>query len=466
MKSIRLIQTIVISLAIFIAIFVIFNSLDFSNSDLTSSAKASIQEPNSPIISTPTTISQAIEDHSIETIDKISTVETITAPPLAKTVVIIGEITAGNSFDYSMRKNEVPGNIRHKIISAFKGHLDFRRLAPKDKYVIKLTEDKKLISCTFDAGPLEIYKLAVIDHQLEVTQDSIILESKSVKISGEITSSLFLAFANIDEGAKLVYAFADIFSSKIDFNTETQPGDSFTLLIDKYYKAGEFIGYGKIKAVEYNKTKGKQLAGFYYSPDNRRGTYFDQDGQEVGTSFIRSPVPMARVTSKFTYRRKHPITGRVQPHLGIDLAAPLGTPILAAGDGKIKFIGRNGGNGRQIVISHFGGYQTYYGHLARYKKGLKKGSEVNKKDIIGYVGSSGLSTGPHLDYRIKHNGSFKNPFSVEFKPKSELKGQMLSAFKDSIDEFRPIFNSSNHTPEAILQVKVITVVPNQKLVLL
>ena len=174
----------------------------------------------------------------------------------------------------------------------------------------------------------------------------------------------------------------------------------------------------------------------------------------MGTWFIRSPIPFGRVTSRFTMRRKHPVDGVVRPHLGVDLAAPRGTPIMATAEGKVEYIGRKGGFGKTIILRHHGGYQTYYGHLNGYKKGLKNGSTVQQKDIIAYVGSTGVSTGPHLDYRIKYNGVFKNPFGIKFKAKTVLQDEELALYLQSSAQIAELFNAD--TGDKTLQVKNIT----------
>ena len=344
---------------------------------------------------------------------------------------INGQLLPGDTLDGSLRRQKVPCGIRGQIINSLSGELDFRRLKPSDCYTIQIDQEGRLHSFTYESGPLEIYTISKAGPEEGYTakKEAVELKRHTVIIHGVIHSSLFASFAKKNENMRLVYNFADIFSSKIDFNTETRKGDRYFLVFDKFYKGDELVAYGKIQAARYISTNGGSFEGYYYSSDQIIGSYFDQNGQGVGTYFIRSPVPMGRVSSKFSYRRKHPITGVIKPHLGIDLAAPVGTPIMAAADGQIISIGRNKGNGKQIIISHNSGYKTYYGHLSRFGKGLRKGSMVRMKEVIGYVGSSGTATGPHLDYRIQHNGKFKNPFSIEFKPKSILKGEELARFK-------------------------------------
>lgn len=397
--------------------------------------------------------------------------KTIIPEPLIipKTITITGAIYAGDSLDSSLRRCDISAKVRQEIISSFRNHLDFKRLDANDTYEITLQENGKLLGCSYEASPLEKFNMLITPDGPIVTKESISLQKKTVRLSGTISGSLFASFAKTNETARLVYTFADIFSSKIDFNTETRKGDKYIVVVDKYFDDDdEFVGYGKIQLAQYIRHNGMKYSAYYYAAEKNRGTYYDAKGQEVGTSFLRSPVPMARITSRFTYRRKHPITGKISPHLGVDLAAPIGTPIMAASDGKVIAIGRKGANGRQIILSHYGNYRTYYGHLSRYKRGLKSGDFVQKKEIIGYVGSSGRSTGPHLDYRIRHNGVFKNPFSLKFRPKSIITGKKLLAYQGSVVEplnrliTSTIFDSVQH----IISETEFTLHPDKKLILL
>lgn len=340
---------------------------------------------------------------------------------------IEGEIRRGEGFDDSLKRSKVRGEIRIQLIQAFSGTLDFKDLKPKDRYSIALDGDGKLVGCTYESDPLNIYRVFKSGEGYAAEKALIPLEVRTERLDGVIESSMFEAMIELGEEAKLIYGFANIFSSRIDFNSETQPGDRFSVVFEKYFKDDEFVGYGKILVASYEQAK-KSWEGFYYSSENTTPGHFDEKGEELGTSFLRSPIPFGRVTSRFSYRRRHPILKVVRPHLGVDLAAPTGTPVMAASDGRIVFRGWEGGYGNHVVIKHANGYKTYYGHLSKFRKGQKVGSQVKQKDIIGYVGSTGLSTGPHLDYRISYDGVFKNPFSIKFKPKSVLTGEELASF--------------------------------------
>ena len=367
---------------------------------------------------------------------------------------IDGEINRGETFTQVMKRLNVADTVRFDIIKGFEKTLDFRELQPGDRFTIRLDRDNSILQAIYTSGPLNTHILARNEEGAYLaSRQEIPLEYRIERISGTIESSLYVAFSALGESPKLIHEFADIFASKIDFNTETRSGDSFSLLVEKYYKDDVFVGYGKILVARYQK-ENIRYEGYHYASENTPSGYFDQNGEALGTWFIRSPIPFGRVTSRFTMRRKHPVDGVIRPHLGVDLAAPLGTPVQATADGRVEYIGRKGGFGKTIVLQHHGGYKTYYGHLNSYKKGLHKGSPVTQKEVIGYVGSTGISTGPHLDYRIQYNGVFRNPFSIKFKPKIVLQDKELDFFHNTKARTADLFNAD--TGERILQVKNVT----------
>ena len=364
---------------------------------------------------------------------------------------IAGEIKKGESFDLAMKRLKISDAVRVNVIRGFGQSLDFKVLQPGDRFTIVLDQENSITDAIFESGLLNTHILKRNDDgNYQATRQAIPLEYRVERLFGLIESSLYAAFSKLDEEPKLIHAYADIFASKVDFNTETRAGDRFELLVEKYYKGDLFVGYGKILVALYQK-QDVEYQGYHFDSDNTPAGYFDQNGEALGTWFIRSPIPFGRVTSRFTMRRKHPVDGVVRPHLGVDLAAPRGTPVMATAEGKVEYIGRKGGFGKTVILKHHAGYKTYYGHLNGYKKGLKKGSTVQQKDIIGYVGSTGISTGPHLDYRIKYNGVFRNPFGIKFKAKTVLKDEELVFFLQSSAEIAELFNADSG--EKTLQVK-------------
>jgi len=377
---------------------------------------------------------------------------------------IHGTIQRGDTLAHSFEKNDVPTPVRNQFIQAFKTKVDFTNLHPGEQYSIVHDGNDRIIKSVYRVNPYTSYTASPSTQGFTVVRDAVQLQVKSIAISGEITSSLFAAFPDDLKSPRLVYAFADIFASKLDFNTETMQGDRINLIVEEYYRLNEFIGYGNILAARYKKVSGEVLEAFYYAPDAKHFNYFDSKGNELGSSFIRSPVPVGRVSSVFSYKRLHPVLAVVRPHLGIDLAAPRGTPVMAAADGKVISMGTNGGFGKRIVIAHGGDYTTYYAHLEGYSKGLRVGSTVRQKQIIGYVGSTGLATGPHLDYRLQHHGVFKNPFSMKFQSRSTLQGQQLLGLNQAVETL--MRNLSINRNENLIEVKSINLANDQKLTLL
>ncbi len=380
---------------------------------------------------------------------------------------IVGQIRPGDSLSSSFRYYGVDDEVRLTVVNAFEGLLDFRSLRPNDRYVVTLDPEGKLIKCLYESGPLDVHSIERReDGSFQAHKVEIPLTCRTVKVQGTIASSLFAAFAPSGEDARLIYNFADIFSSRIDFNTEVRAGDSFELVFEKYFKNNTFVGYGNILMARYDSTQAGLLEAFSFDTGERysAASYFDREGNELGASFIRSPVPMGRVTSTFTYNRRHPVLNVIRPHLGIDLAAPVGTPIMAASDGRVHFAGWKGGFGKQIILDHGGGFRTYYGHLSRFDKGVKVGARVRQKQVIGYVGSTGMSTGPHLDYRLAQNGTYLNPFDMKFKPRSVLAGSQLVMFRQEVQSLSQLAQRLDD-PKLVL-VKSVVVTPETRLTLL
>ena len=403
----------------------------------------------------------SLNDRAIATpISSETNLEEIKQSPVSHSM-ISGEIKKGDSFDLAMKRLDISDAVRLDIINGFSQKLDFKMLQPGDRFSILFDENNVVTHATYESGLLNTHILQRNeDGDYLASRQPVQLQYKLERLSGVIESSLYTAFLELGEEPKLIHAYADIFASKIDFNTETRDGDRFELLVEKYYKDDVFVGYGKILVASYQQRE-NEYVGYYYSSPKTPGGYFNKNGEALGTWFIRSPIPFGRVTSNFTMKRKHPVDGVVRPHLGVDLAAPSGTPVMATAEGKIEYLGLKGGFGKTIILRHHGGYKTYYGHLSGYKKGLKVGSSVQQKDIIAYVGSTGISTGPHLDYRIQYNGVFKNPFGIKFKAKTELQDEELVLFLQVSSQLAGVFDAKKN--EKTLQVRSMTLTENDSI---
>ena len=239
-----------------------------------------------------------------------------------------------------------------------------------------------------------------------------------------IDSSLFVASQRAGLPDNLTMRLAQIFQWDIDFVLDIRPGDEFFVLFEELYFEGEFVGYGDILAAEFV-NQGRRYRAVQYQTQSGRKDYFTPDGISMRKAFLRAPVEFSKISSRFNMRRLHPVRKTVRPHRGIDYAAPIGTPILAAGDGRINTATRNRANGRYIIINHGQQFVTKYLHLSKFARGIKAGKRVKQGQVIGYVGATGLVTGPHLHYEFLVNGVHMNPRTVALpKAKSIAKGEL------------------------------------------
>jgi murein DD-endopeptidase MepM/ murein hydrolase activator NlpD len=251
--------------------------------------------------------------------------------------------------------------------------------------------------------------------------------SEVVRLEGVVDSSLFGAVERAGGRPALAVEMADIFRWDVDFLRDLRQGDSFVVIVDEQRIDGEFYRYGTIFAARFT-NKGKALDAVVFPDQNGRLGYYDLDGVPLRKMFLRSPLKFSRVTSRFSMSRFHPVLKKRLPHYGVDYGAPVGTPVHVTADGVVTMAGRNGGAGNMVRVRHPNGYETNYLHLSRFGGGIRKGVRVTQGQIIGYVGSTGYSTGPHLDYRVKHNGSWINPLSISSPPVEPLEDERLQRF--------------------------------------
>jgi murein DD-endopeptidase MepM/ murein hydrolase activator NlpD len=365
-------------------------------------------------------------------------------PPEAQHEVIEGVIKAGSTFSRSLGEKNIPAPWIDLIVATLKPHVDFRKIKGG---AYRLVKDEKgdLAKFVYEEGPTEIYEIERGMEGYKVQKKEIPLETYLVKVVGEIRSSLFEAMDGVGEQDSLTIAFAEILAWEIDFYKDVKEGDRFKIVVEKLYKGNQFIRYGTIYAVEYQSSSGR-VRGIEY-----KGHYYREDGTSLRKTFLKSPLRFNRISSRFSRARKHPILGGVLPHYGVDYAAPPGTPVWAVADGVVTHCGWNGGFGKQVVLRHMNGYRTYYGHLSRYSSGIRSGVRVKQKQIVGYVGSTGLSTGPHLDYRLAKDGRFRNPLRESFPSGLPIGDAERRAFEERTDRvmawlegetpFRQMFSS-------------------------
>lgn len=249
---------------------------------------------------------------------------------------------------------------------------------------------------------------------------------------GEVEESLFQAVADIGESPQLALKLVDLFGSEINFVRDIREGDTFSLLIEKRFREGEYRGYGKVIAARFT-NRGKTFEAWLFRDETGNLQHYNANGENLKKTLLMAPLAVTRLTSRFTHARKHPILGVTRAHLGVDYGAPTGTPVKAVGDGIVEKRGWAGGYGNQIILKHGAGLESYYGHLSGFARGLKQGQRVRQGQVIGFVGSTGLSTGPHLDFRLRHKGTFINPVKAINPRGAPVSPGMMAAFRKSRD---------------------------------
>jgi murein DD-endopeptidase MepM/ murein hydrolase activator NlpD len=341
--------------------------------------------------------------------------------------IIEGDVKERSSLFKSLSGKNIPIRWIDLIISKLKPYVDFKKI--KGGTYRFITDVKgELVKFIFEASPTEIYEIERDSEGYIAQKKKVPLETRITKVVGEIRSSLFEAMDAAGEQDLLTIAFAEILAWEIDFYKDVQEGDRFKVVVEKVYKGDQFIQYGAIHAVEYQRGE-KIIRGIRY-----RENYYNEKGITLKKAFLKAPLRFSRISSKFSRGRKHPILGGVRPHFGVDYAAPPRTPVWAVGDGTVTFCGWNGGYGKQVILRHPNGYTTHYGHLSGYGPGIRRGVGVQQKQIIGYVGSTGLSTGPHLDYRLAKDGRFRNPIKETFPTGLPIEKGEMELFQKERDE--------------------------------
>ncbi len=330
----------------------------------------------------------------------------------------------GNTIGGIIQSSGLDRDNAQRLIFLLEDSMDVSRCYPDDEVRIRRIEGR-LFDFKF-TGKSGVFEVDSLFNFKRGKERSVLTIIKGVINGG----SLWDAVVSNGGSPNLVYRFADeIFTWDIDFNTETRAGDEFTIIAHKKYSEGKFLSFGDILYASYKSGK-KKWEAFHYKPEGKKVDYYDPKGHSLQRVFLRAPLAYTRISSKFTRSRLHPILRIRRPHYGVDYAAPIGTPVRTIGDGKVVFKGWNGGYGNQVIIQHGSKYKTYYGHLSRFARGIKKGKYVTQGNIIGYVGSTGLSTGPHLDFRIKKGGSWIDPLKLDPPSrKAPLSGKELVKFK-------------------------------------
>lgn len=406
-----------------------------------------------------------VDAHEVNTVTQTSTVAAVSAPEVElETPKVESEtptefefqkaltVNSGDTLSVLFVKAGLDNSLLHSILSTNKEAKHFTHLKIGQVVTFEFDESQALQSVSSQLNPLEtIYleKKADTD-SFSFRKDVATTQTVEKSVQGVIKSALFSATKKAGLPYGLALDMANIFGYDIDFAQDLRTGDEFELVYEEKVLDGQAIGTGNILAARFT-NRGKEFTAVRYTDKQGNASYYSADGSSLRKAFIRTPVDFARISSRFSLGRKHPILNKIRAHKGVDYAAPRGTPIKAAGDGRVTLAGRKGGYGNTIVIKHGQRYQTLYAHMQGFAKGVRAGSNVKQGQIIGYIGTTGLSTGPHLHYEFQVNGAHVDPLSQKLPTADPIHASEKQRFTERSKTLLATLDANKDTQLALNQ---------------
>ncbi|MGH9408054.1 MAG: peptidoglycan DD-metalloendopeptidase family protein [Vicinamibacterales bacterium] len=377
------------------------------------------------------------------------------APPVRRTMadvrlpveieVISATVPRAATLDSLLRANHLQDQLVTSAVAAARAVFDPRHLRADQPYKLVRTVDGLLRDFEYEIDGDRFLRIVNADTSRPDDLDAQVVPYQKrtdvVAIDAQIDAdhpSLIAAIDATGERVPLALELADIFSGEVDFRSDLQPGDSFRVLFEKYSHDGQFSGYGNILGASIV-AGGRRLQAFRWPAAVEKAAYYDENGRSLKRFFLKSPLkfePDPRITSAFSLHRLHPIDHVVKAHLGVDYGAPMGAPVVAVANGTVLSASFSGASGNMVHLKHPDGFETYYLHLSAFGPGIRAGGHVGQGQLIGRVGMTGSATGPHLDFRIKRNGTFINPVAARSKqsPGEPIPAAQLAAFHASRDD--------------------------------
>lgn len=361
------------------------------------------------------------------------------------------EFEKGSSFYNSLRALNISSPTILQIVECAKKVFPLKAIGAGMKYSVSWRDEAKTDPLAIEIriaadSSLIIERKDESDLEWTATKNDLPVSVQNKTFIGVVDSSLWESADLVGMDGTLISSLAEVFAWQVDFSREVQRGDRWRLTVEQKMVGDEFIGWGNILAAEYE--NGSQLyTGVRYPQTGENASYYTAEGKSLKQLFIKSPIKFGRVTSGFSKGRFHPVLKVVRPHHGVDYGAPIGTPVMSIGRGTIVDIGARGGSGNMIKINHNGTYATAYLHLNGFAKGLRKGSVVEQGQLIGYVGTTGLSTGPHLHFAFYENGRYVDPLGRKFPSADPVPAQELETFKKEVAgvlRTLPAWNVASH----------------------
>ena len=355
--------------------------------------------------------------------------------------LIHGVVKNGQTLGEILYANHINHQKIAEIVLKSKEIFDVRRVNPGKKYLVINSKDSIEKACYFIYEESQTTYIVVdMTDEIDVYKGEKEIITKLKKSTGKITTSLSEAVENLGVSPRVSIQLSEIYAWTIDF-FKIQKGDAFNVYYENNYIDGEYIGIGNILAAEFIH-KDKSFYAFYYKANKNFGEYFDEEGRTLRKAFLKAPLDFYRISSRYSKNRKHPVTGKWKGHFGTDYAAPRGTPIMSTANGTVQVAGRTRNNGNYVKIRHNGTYTTQYLHMSKIKPGIRKGVYVKQGETIGYVGSTGLATGPHVCYRFWKNGKQVDPYMQKLPPGDPIQESNKKEYFTVKDSLMNILNNT------------------------
>lgn len=359
------------------------------------------------------------------------------AEPPADPLAPSGRIGAGDSISRIAASFGLDAAAIAELVAALGEVMDPQTIREGQRWSAQLDADRRLVSLMLQRNATtHVEVVRGPDGKLTAKQVERETDVEVATLVGTIDSSLSATVVDAGGDAALVAAIVDVFASRIDFYTDPRKGDRVALVYERHRLDGEHVRIGRVLAAEYRGDVGTIRGLWWTPPGASEGTWYTDDGKSLDRTLLKSPLKYARMSSGFDPKRMHPVLHRVKGHYGVDYAAPTGTPVWAAAGGKIAFRGPKGGAGNMVVLAHDGGFSTVYMHLSKFAEGQKVGATVAQKTVIGYVGTTGLSTGPHLHFGVKRGGKWVDPEGVRAIERAGVAKKQRARFERDTQDVR------------------------------
>lgn len=336
-------------------------------------------------------------------------------------------VNSGDTLSSIFARAELPSSTLHRVLGSGPEARQLTHIKPGQVFQITRDEQGELESLSSRLSNLKTVHVTRSAKGFSVKHEVIKPAIRQAYARGVIDSSLFGATQRAGLSQRLAMDLANVFGYDIDFALDIRSGDEFELVYEEKLVDGKIVGSGNILAARFT-NQGKTYTAVRHTDSRGNSSYYRADGSSMRRAFIRTPVDFARISSRFTTSRRHPVLNKIRAHKGVDYAAPIGTPIKATGDGKVVLAGRKGGYGNTVVIQHGQRYRTLYAHMNGFAKGIRNGSQVKQGQVIGYIGTTGLSTGPHLHYEFQVNGVHVDPLSQKLPMADPIAGAERQRF--------------------------------------